>query len=246
MSIGTRLVAWGAAIALGMPSVAGAATVTIPHRDFASPEAAVSAFAHALAANDPGRALATFAIDREAQGFDFDRYVNRLQTIDLQTPIPSDTPLGRELGRLELAGRAADQVKNAWYSLLSSKPNENGPLIVAGPSQTTAFHAAIRPGKLAGLRIAQIASVPAGLEKNPDYQRTLQSEAQAWGADEVTARAVLYRLGARTYMGGAMLIRYGRSWGIQTLSAPIFDTPGSGRLQPTSAAAFRAKVNVGG
>jgi hypothetical protein len=47
-------------------------------------------------------------------------------------------------------------------------------------------------------------------------------------------------------MGGVTLLRYGKAWRIQSLSSGIFNTTVTGRVEPTSQAAFRAKVTSAG
>jgi hypothetical protein len=225
-----RVTAIAAAALLG-PSLAAAsaASVVIPQRGFPSPDAAIAHMARGVAAGDASAAIDAFAIDDAAAGFDFDRYVRRLVAIDPQTPSPSDSALYRELNRAMLLGRAATQLRSFAYGFLTRSP-------------PATFRRSVDPRKLAGLRVLQVAPVPAPRAKDPAYLRTLRDQAAVWGADEVAERAVLYRLGRATYMGGATFLRYGRTWHIQSLASALFGTAPTGRAQPTSPAAFRAAV----
>lgn len=238
-----RVTAIAAAALLG-PSLAAAsaASVVIPQRGFPSPDAAIAHMARGVAAGDASAAIDAFAIDDAAAGFDFDRYVRRLVAIDPQTPSPSDSALYRELNRAMLLGRAATQLRSFAYGFLTRSPVDSQPVVLRSGASPATFRRSVDPRKLAGLRVLQVAPVPAPRAKDPAYLRTLRDQAAVWGADEVAERAVLYRLGRATYMGGATFLRYGRTWHIQSLASALFGTAPTGRAQPTSPAAFRAAV----
>ena len=233
----------GAVVALAGPSLATAATVVVPQRDYPTPEAAIRQVAKGLATDDADASIQAFAIDRAAAGFDFDRYVNRLQAIDPLALSPSSSPLYRELNRMTLLGRAASQLKITAYSLLTRQAVDSSPIIVRSPGEAAAFRASVDPRKLAGLRVVRIAPVPSRLAGDARYRRTLRESAAVYGAAEATERAVLYGVNGKTYFGGATLLRYGRGWHVQTLSSAIYGTPSSGRVEPMTPAEFRAKVS---
>jgi hypothetical protein len=242
-----RVTALAAAALLGQSlAAASAATIVIPQRGFPSPDTAITHMAQGVAAGDASTAIESFAIDDAAEGFDFDRYVTRLLSIDPQTPSPSNAALYRELNRATLLGRAAAQLKNFAYGFLTRSPVDSQVLVVRSGTTAATFRKSVDPKKLAGLSVVQVAAVPAPRATDPLYTKNLRAQAAVWGADEAAERAVLYRVGGKTYMGGATFLRYGKSWHIQSLASALFNTVATGRVQPMSQAAFRAAVASAG
>ena len=187
-----RVTAIAAAALLG-PSLAAAsaAQIVIPQRGFPSPDTAITHMAQGVAAGDASTAIDAFAIDDAAEGFDFDRYVRRLLSIDPQTPSPSTSALYRELNRATLLGRAAGQLKNFAYGFLTRSPVDSQAIVLRSGASPARFRTSVDPKKLAGLTVVQVAPVPAPRVKDPLYTRTLRDQAAFWGADEASSgRAV--------------------------------------------------------
>ncbi len=216
-----------------------------PEKEFATPEAALQHFAQSIAKNDVTAALQAFAINQQAEKFNFTAMSERLGAVQpLQTLSPAEYPMYVELNRLALISRYAQQLKSFVYSFYASEPLDETTRIQDEPERISAFTESVNPEQLANLNINTVIRIMATSEKLLEIG---QQQAKPVGADEVTELVVLYELDGGYYLGGARLLRYGESWTLDGLSSAFAGMSALGTVTKTTREEFETLLgDLGG
>ena len=208
----------------------------------ATPEAAVEAYVAALAAGDAERILAASAVDRMADGFDFQAYTERIQALTLMSMAPAEYPLFRSLNRYQQAAQLLGQVRNLVYGLLSGETIDGSAIAPMDALRITAFMVAVDPARLTGLSTLDVRMPEPEAMTSDRYLELAAALAKAYGADEMTERLALVELDGQTYALGFTLLRYGHDWLVSNQSSPIGGTSLLGTAEPMSRADFEART----
>ncbi len=219
------------------------ASFSFPEKEFATPEAAIQYFAESIAKNDVVAALQAYAINQQAELFDFTAMSERLQVVSPRQMLsPSEFPLYVELNRLVLLSRYAEQLKFFAYSFYYRENEafkdgelEQTILIQDNPELVSEFIASVNPERLANLTVARTLRFIATSEK---MIKVFQDQAKTVGADDVTELIILYELDGSYYLGGARALRYGKSWKLDGLYSALAGVTGSGTVTKTTQAEF--------
>ncbi len=209
---------------------------------FDTPEAAISAYIEAVAAQDFDAILATTAIDR-LEGTDVAGSLERMQMLTPATMLPASSPFFDQINQATFAGNLGSQVKMLTYSLLFPVPEDflDRGIMQLDAEGLAAFLDALEAGRLAGLDVVlTIDADPeqAGSAAFVDLYAMLAVER---GAEEVTEQVAILSLEDRFYMIGFGLSRYEDGWLIFRQDSPVSRLPMSGvavRVDPEALAAF--------
>ncbi|MGL4611380.1 MAG: hypothetical protein ACRCYY_17170 [Trueperaceae bacterium] len=223
-------------------------SLSFPEKEFATPEAALQHVVDSIAKHDAIAALEAFAINPQAEKFDFAAMSKRLGAMQMaQLLSPSEYPMYVELNRLELASRYAVQIKLFSYSLLvqTVEPLENfdpyqNIRVTEDSSLARTFVTEANPEKLKSLTMRKLFKITATSDK---MLEAWQSQTKPIGADEITEFVVLYELGSHVYLGGARVLRFGRSWKLDGLNSAIAGIEAGGSATLTTQADFELLID---
>jgi hypothetical protein len=212
-----------------------------PDKDFATPEAAIKHFVESIAKNNLEGALQTFAINQQAEKFDFTATSEWMKVIiPSQFLAPSDYDMYKQLNRVQLAWEYGEQIKAFAYSFYLSELLDETIYIQDEPERVSRFIDSVNPELLINLKIHKIFRFIGVSEK---MLNMWERQAKPVGADETTECIVLYELGGNYYLGGARVLRYSESWKLDSLSSIIAMTEDSGAVTKTTLEDFEAFIS---
>jgi hypothetical protein len=212
---------------------------------FKTPEEAITSYMQAVAQGDVPKIMQACAINEMGEKFRFDLYVNRLRTLMLQAPAPSDYPFYAEMNKAQFSWQILFQARNLAYGLLTTEQEllDGRPVYNIDPEGTTKFMNEVDPERLAQLQVTKI-GIP-----NPELAHTERNldnwdkQAQIYGADELTERVVLFLFEGKYYYVGFTLLRYGDNWKISGATSALGGTSASGAPQKTTEEEFQELVD---
>lgn len=211
---------------------------------FATPEAAVTAYLHGLAAGDPTAILATCGIDEMVAGYDFQAAARRLASFRTMGMSPGGTALYDAANRAWLTDQFMSGVQAQTYSLLSTLAVDQtySPL---DEKVLSGFVADVDPSKLAGLTTVSIGEPTPSVSSSARNRSNEAQQATVYRADQQVSRVALLSLNGTTYMAGFTLTRWGASWKVSSQSAPLVAPGDNGpdAVVPMSAADFKALIS---
>lgn len=217
-----------------------------PHVEltFATPEEAILHYVEGIAENDAGKILEASAIDEMSEGFDFARYVTRLNAMELmQSPAPAEYAFYRELNKMQLSAGLLRQVRNFAYSLLSGEVIDGRPIIDVDEARIGRFIQNVDPARLAGITVEQISFPSARFQDDPRYLENMAKIAAIYGADEMTDRVALFTFDDDDYFMGFQLLRYGDGWKVSQQSTPLVNLSTLGTPAPITPEAFASMIS---
>lgn len=211
---------------------------------FAAPEDAITFYLDALIQGDVAAILQATAVNEMSENFDFERHVNRLRALTIQSPAPSEYSLFVEINKVQFTGQILGQVKNLTYALLATEKDiVAGQFVPIEPEGTTQFRDEVDPARLAGLEIMAIGAPFPDRLNSERNQEIFNELAQIYGADEQTERVVLFQFEGNIYYMGFTLLRYGDDWKISNAAALLGGTSPSGAPEPTTPADFQEMIS---
>jgi hypothetical protein len=211
----------------------------VDEKDFATPEAAFSHFVASVKANDLAAAFQAFAVNDQAEKYDFKADSTRMGAIvPMFQNAPGDYAMYDPLNRLTLLSRYGGSIRNFIYSFNVSMPLDKT-VRQPSPDEIDGFVASVDPARLAGLTIADAYLIRYNSERVVELENALNAPI---GADESTEIFVLYELEGRYFTGGVHLLRYSDAWKIDSLSARFAGTDANGVVTETSREEFEARV----
>ena len=239
-----RFVAVLAALAWGVhaaPAAEAPRYPDVPEVGFQTPEEGVSYFAAALKKGDVAALMKAFAINEQADNFDFAQSLKRLHKFFPPLGLwPPNRKMHAGLNRLVLSGRAAGQIRALSCSLLTSKAISDSsqyPKIDTdeqAPAAAAAFEAAVDPASLSKLEVVQVAQVSLSKDLSAPYLKTVDALMTQFGCQDLQDRVVLYRLNGGDFLGGFKFAKYAGQWRIIGLNSEIGGTSADGSATPTS------------
>lgn len=200
-------------------------------RTFKDPEDAIRFLISHVKANDYNGALSACAIQKAAQNYDFQAYMDWQKFF---SPISQELP--SKYGLYEADNEAALKrliMKQLTMMALSvTMPSKYAgalsgqPVIDSADLSDVADY--VNPEKFFGIEIIQVGTPKVlGGEQG---QKSMKVLAKTYGADEATSRAVLYKVNGDYYTGGVILLRYGEGWTIFSLVDARIGQPNTGAL----------------
>ncbi len=211
-------------------------SVFSPAKTFAEPEDAVQYFLDRVKAADLDGAMSACAVDEAAQNYDYEAAIDRFGAMGLNVPVfmPSDYALYTSYNQYTVQNQIAGGLR--MMALSSTLPEEYegylGYVTVPESSGDIQFSDVVKdmdPGAFLEMEIVKIQ--PNGYEDDA-YSDYLEETAAIYGADEMAARDVLFKIDGNYYAGGFMLLRYGESWKIIQVGDPAIAQPATGALIP--------------
>ena len=196
-----------------------------------------------MAKGDAAAMFESFSIQKFADKFDFVAYTDRLQAMELdRSLLPATSPMYKQLNEALRASLLAGQVRTAIFSMISSQAENvqnGGGVIRADRAKATEFVTSLDVKTLSSLKAAKVVEIPG--KNSAIYVKNQKNEviqAKITGADEQREYLVLYKLGTKMFKGGVTAQRYGSTWTIVTLTAPLSGMPANGAVEETSLADF--------
>jgi hypothetical protein len=225
-------------------STASPAPSTEPAHGSATPEDAVTAYIHGVAANDFGQVLSACAVDEMAAGYRFDLAATRLNAFIFSTMwAPASYSFYEQINVALEQGQLARAVMFLSYSLLASEPLDPGSIVTpVDEARAQQFVSEVDPAQLAGLSVVDIAFPKASLEQSPKLLANYDASAKTYSADEQTERVALVSLDGRDYVVGFTLLRYGTQWFVAYPTSPLYGLSPTGIAEPTTQADFEDKT----
>lgn len=232
----TRLVV---ALMIGALALVPVGTSAQDQADAATPEAAVTAYLGAVAANDVEAILAATAVDEMATGFDFAASSDRMGALNLVFSLaPSEYPMYAEMNRYQQAAQILGQARNLAYGLLSDETIDGRIIAPVDEARITAFVASVDPERLNGLSLLDIRAPEPEAAADERYLEGTARQAAIHGADELTERLALVELDGETYGVGFTLLRYGDAWLVSAQTSVLGGTSLLGTAEPMTRAQF--------
>jgi len=215
--------------------------VSVGSKVFETPEAAIKHFAACLAANDLPGVFEACAVN-EMDKYNFAAYSRRIDAIlPWQTPAPANSDMFREMNRILRISQLTGQIKIMIYSLVSDIRLDGSAILTVTDEMIEDFLKRADVKNIAGLTVVKI-KLP--IEKETLYGEratyNAKRQAMAYGGDDSTERIVLYKLGDTYYWGGMHLVRYGKTWKIDSLGSSYANNPALGNLEKTTPEQFDA------
>lgn len=211
---------------------------------FEMPEDAITFYLQGVMQGDVTQILQATAVTEMSEGFDFERSVNRLGSLSIQSPAPSDQPLYVEINKAQFTSQILSQVKNFAYGLLATEKDVvEGRVFMMEPEGTTRFMDEVDPERLASLRIMDMGIPFPDLTNNELNLENWNEQAQIYGADEFTERVVLLQFEGDTYFMGFTLLRYDESWKISSAASLLGGTSVFGAPMRTTAEDFQDLIS---
>ncbi len=232
LGAGIMLAVFGAMMLLGLirfgsgsPAAAG-----YEGKGYATPEAAAEAYVKALAANDLGGMISTFAVETAVEHIDGAAYLNRMRAFNYGLVVNGNLPLrGKELGgRLDVENRLCGIVTQidrqylylAFHGTAYEDGVQSGALLaLQDENQTEAFLSVLNADRvfgdvrLDGIRTAEEAWRGWGNDSPiPRYDESLARYAQQYGAEEIRESEISLRIGGQCYLLYLTHARYGDRW----------------------------------
>ncbi len=199
---------------------------------FSTPESTITFFIECVKAEDYDCALSACALDEIANGFDYEAMSKWLRILSPTSRyLPSEYGLFAAFNRHSLEYHILWQL--SWMALSVVLPPEYGAFLEMRIllDSTVDFDnvvADMDPAKMLRLEIVEIGrSHLLDTERNEEY---LTQQAQVYGAEAATSKAVLYEIDGEYYVGGVQLLQYDGKWLITTLHDPLINQPSTGVL----------------
>jgi ABC-type sugar transport system substrate-binding protein len=237
-----------AVILLGTLSILLAATIALmafgvtdmvfapqpQQKNFDTPEDAIRYFISCAKDGDYESALFACPIEQVANNFDYQAFVDRSQVISpgLQY-LPSEYDMYEAYNENSLEYALMQQL--SYMAMSVSLPEEYASILdgYTLSEYDVDFGDAVEnmdPEKFFNIEIVEI-SESASL-KDDTYQDVVETQAEIYGADKETFRAVLYMINGDYYVGGFTLLQYGESWLILSLNDATIGQSVYGTLIP--------------
>lgn len=217
---------------------------------FKTPEEAVTGFMEALKKQDFGAILATTAVDRMSEGYDFVAQAGQLKVITPSFAMPASDPFFISVNKAFYAGLIAKDVQFLTYSLMMA----NNPVIIdtlleghtyANPDYPTAatdMFDAVQAKRLSELSISKIAPPLPEKLNSESQQRLFSKHAKFFQGDAETERVALLSFDGRDFLVGFSLIRYGDDWLVEGTRPWIAETNRMGGAKRTTPDEFEALI----
>jgi ABC-type sugar transport system substrate-binding protein len=204
------------------------------NKSFAEPEDAIKYFFERVKAGDFDGALSVCAADEVSEKYDFGAMLDRLKAL---TPsmqyLPAEYKLYSAFDKVSVKSQIMRQL--SYMALSSVLPDKyagylNGTVISGKDFDFDSVVKDMDPKDFMSLEVADIGQN--GRMKDSNYKDNMKKQAKVYGADEITARDILFKIGGKYYAGGVMLIRYGGGWMIGQLNDPLINQSVTGALIP--------------
>ena len=206
---------------------------------FVTPEDAVRAYLAGVAGASTAGLLGASAIAELAAGYRFDLNAERLGVFSFPTDLaPAEYPFFADVDQARQAARILGQVQLLAYSLLSSEPIDESPVVPVDKARVEAFARSVDPARLSGLSVVDVRFPDATFAHNAKYLANAAARAAVYGADELTERLALVSFEGNLYEIGFTLVRYGDDWKVLTQSSALANTSGLGTAKPTTLEEF--------
>lgn len=212
---------------------------TSGERGFARPEEAVEYFGSRVAEGDLAGALEVFAVESPVERYSFQAEAERFGVVSSSTWLPASSPgyvaVDANLRRGSIGFQMLFLVRELVAPDVEFAPTID---LDADGLTAAAIEAELAPDGLAGFgvrRVEVLRPTPRG-DGDPSAVR-----AATYGADELLEVAVLYETPDGTFIGGMELLRYGDTWLIWSLDAPMLGLV-LAEIRPSSESAFDATV----
>jgi len=219
-----------AAILLALCFWAGAAFGA--SEPFSTPESAITFFIDCVKAENYDCALRACAVEQIADGFDYEGLIKWLRVMS-----PSSQYLPSEYGLFAAHNRHAVEYfilhQLSWMTLSMVLPPEyesylSMRMLVDSTINFDRVVADMNPQRIQRLEIAEIGR--SHLLDNERHEQYLEQQAEVYGAQAATSRAVLYELDGSLFVGGFQLLQYDGNWLIAALHDILISQPGTGTL----------------
>lgn len=203
-----------------------------PSISFKTPEDAINYFIECVKNEDIDGALRACAAEEIAQGFDYEAMIKRIAclmpTIEY---LPSEYDMFLDYNRLSTKSRILRQL--AWMTFSITLPEEYDAFLDMSPimGQDIDLDKVVddmNPEILKDIEIVEIDE--SGYLHTDQHQNNLKRDAEVYGADDATSRAVLYEVDGKYYVGGFALYEYDGRWLIARLNEVLINQPVMGTL----------------
>lgn len=203
---------------------------------FPTPESAITYFIEHVKAEDYDGALHACAVNEIATRYDYEALIQSVRAL-----FPTLRYLPSEYGLFVANNRRAVEYQIlqqlSWIALSVALPAEYEDFLQMRTLLDTAIDfdhivGDMNPQKLFKIEIVEIEK--SQLLESERHLEYLARQAQIYGADAATSRAVLYEIDGTYYVGGFQLLRYDGEWLISALTDILIDQPASGALLKVS------------
>ncbi|MCM5554056.1 hypothetical protein [Pleomorphomonas sp. NRK KF1] len=244
------LKSWIVAVVAVVASLSLTEAYAAEEAHFKTPEEAVTGFLDAVKKQDFEAILATTAVDRMSEGYDFVAQAGQLKVIMPSFAMPANDPFFISVNKAFYAGMMAKDVQFLTYSLMLA----NNPVIIdtlleghsyANPDYPTAawdMFDAVQAERLSELSISKIGT-PLPEEVNSERQQRLFSgHAKLFQGDAETERVALLSFDGRDFLVGFSLIRFGDDWLVEGTRPWVAKTNRMGGAKRTTPDEFEALI----
>lgn len=186
-----------------------------------TPEDAVAAYIDGVTAQDFDAILASTAVDKMSEKFDFAAHVDRLHALLASAPSPTNDPLFIEINRADFAAQIAGQVKFLTYGLMTTSEILDGKAVQMDAAGADQFASVVRANRLTGLELVKVGVPSPELLNSERYQANAIKMAKVYGADSSTERVALLAFEGLNFAIGFSLLLYGDDWTVMGQASPI-------------------------
>lgn len=198
--------------------------LSIPEsKAFETPEETIEQFVILIQNNDFEGALALFAIQNMAEGFDFDAQLDRLNSFQwVVFMAPTEYKSYEVLNQAYQLNSAANNIKGLVYNLLLPDLDILSPYYLSdSEDENIDFLRDLDPSKLESLELVRIDYSTPEYQRSDSYQDSVDFSKRVYGFVDQEEYLVLYKFEGNFYAGGFTLVDYEQGWQIVSLDARL-------------------------
>ena len=194
---------------------------------FSTPEKAIQYFVDCIKEGDTKGALQSFAISEKANGFDFEKDIEKTRQYQKITSLsPANNSYYYPLNEGSIYGTAAHQVAVFSYSFLLPEEDFSDATISLDDldeSVSELEEKILDTSKLGNLILEQTVNVYDCLQNinNIKSQDDFVEQAKVFGADDIQEFVALYELDGKYFFSGFQMIDFDGSWKINCLYSTL-------------------------
>lgn len=217
---------------------------SVNNESFNTPEETITFYMQAVASAEVPEIMKAIAADEMSENFRFDLYVDRIRSLNPQSPGPSDYVFYEEINKAQFSWQLLFQTRNLAYGLLATEKGlVEGMTLFLEPEEFAMFANEVNPERLAQLEVVAIDVPYPEIVETERLQEIWNAQARIYGADELTERVALLLFDEEYYFVGFTLLRYGEDWKISIVSSALSGTSALGAPLQTTEEEYQDMVD---
>ena len=203
---------------------------------YATAEAAMEAYVAAMKTGDVNAMIKVFAVETYVENFDFECYVDRTWSWNLNMPVPGSDSTADPINLAKRLDYVTTTIQKQLFALMGWTDVLAEPVLISKDEAYTsaaelyaAYDTAQIAKKAKNIRLIRIESDVQLFENasNEFHQAQLAKQAATYGAEEVAGYIATLECEGETYYLGLTLVRYGNRWYVSGGGGDLLDIPAS-------------------